>query len=380
MKQKPIIIYVLTKLELGGAQKVCLQLARGASEQGAEVHLITGHEGVLVEYARTLGIQIHFLDSFKREIGFKNSTNEWHTWRRMVRIMRAIRRSSSAPVMVHTHSTKAGILGRWAAWFAGIPVRIHTIHGYGFTPEQSWLSWLLIYGVELLTALITTHFICVSQPDLKRGVRLFPRFKQRASIIRAAIEWDLFQPAQRIKDENKPIVIGTIACFKPQKNIIDLLQAFNAVYKKHTNVRLEIIGDGIQRPLIEQFIEKHQLQNVVTLHSWQQKVASFMAHWDIFALTSLWEGLPCSVVEARRMQLPVVAYATGGIPEVIEHNKNGLLYKRHEWQELADGLAMLIKQPEELRRLAHAQDNLTAFHHLNMMQNHQQLYSDLVKQ
>ena len=102
-------------------------------------------------------------------------------------------------LIVHTHSTKAGIIGRWAAFFAGIKKRIHTIHGYGFHAHQNKILWVSIYLIEFITSLITTHYVCVSSEDVKTGIKLFPHFSGKHSIIRAAVDWDqFFIPAHQV--------------------------------------------------------------------------------------------------------------------------------------------------------------------------------------
>ena len=157
------VLYFLTKLELGGAQKVCLTLHRGLREDQHNALLISGAEGVLVNEAEKTAGCI-FLPSFKREISFKGIFQEIKTLRELIRIMREYKKRYPN-LIVHTHSTKAGILGRWAAYFAGIKNRIHTVHGFGFHDFQRWPIWFMIVAIEWLTTLITTRIICVSRKD-----------------------------------------------------------------------------------------------------------------------------------------------------------------------------------------------------------------------
>ena len=179
-------------------------------------------------------------------------------------------------IIVHTHCTKAGIIGRWAAFFAGIKTRMHTIHGFAFHEHQSLIPWFLMYSIELITSIITTHFICVSSADVKTGIRLFPRFSEKHSIIRAAVAWDQFYIPTRQSSpfpQEQPFIFGTVACFKKQKNMFDLLQAFAATYEKYPQARLEIIGDGILRTALETWIADYNLHAGITLHGWQDHVA-----------------------------------------------------------------------------------------------------------
>jgi glycosyltransferase involved in cell wall biosynthesis len=361
---------------LGGAQKVCLSLFKGLQQKGGSPHLISGTEGPLVS-AITHETQVYLLKSMQREVSVAALFAELQTFWRLISLLRRLRRSHPH-LIVHTHSTKAGIMGRWAAFFAGITTRIHTIHGYGFHEYRSWIAWLFIYWLEVITAAITTHFICVSAADAKIGSRLLPRFSAHHSIIRAAVDNTAFYyPATRIVSATTPFIFGTIACFKPQKNIQDLLAAFAMVHSHLPQARLEIIGDGIQRPLIEQWIARHQLQQVIILHGWQQNVAPLMERWHAFVLSSLWEGLPCAIIEARLMHLPVISYRVGGIPEVITHEENGLLCAARDVPALAHNMRRVIQEQSLYQKLEHHTDILEDFHITAMVAEHMALYKKL---
>ncbi len=177
------------------------------------------------------------------------------------------------------------------------------------------------------------------------GSRLFPRFTRKHSIIRAAVEGEQFyQPAVAVSipSSTQPFIFGSVSCFKPQKNLFDLLSAFERVYAHEPRARLEIIGDGVLRPHIEQWVCERNLERVITLHGWKQLVAPIMKTWHTFVLSSLWEGLPCVVVEARLLRLPVISYDTGGICEVITDQENGLLYKQGDWHGLSHGMLRMM--------------------------------------
>jgi glycosyltransferase involved in cell wall biosynthesis len=371
------VVYIITKLELGGAQKVCLSLFEGLQRQNIDTYLISGNEGILKEKVAD-NPQVILLDSFRRSVSLKQVLLEIKTFMQLIRELRKIK-NKHPNTIVHTHSTKAGIVGRWAAFFAGIKTRIHTIHGYAFHNHQRRLVWWAIYLIELFTCFITTHFVCVSSADVKSGIRLFPRFSKKHSIIRAAVDWQQFYtPARTIalekEEEDRPFVFGTISCFKPQKNLFDLLEAFRIVYEQIPHARLEIIGDGEQRIALEEWINHHGLDMAIVLHGWQDKVAPIMKHWDAFMLSSLWEGLPCSVVEARLMGLPVIAYNTGGIHDVIMHGTNGFLVPQKDITGLSDKMLLVAQNKEVRNYLRTHHENLEDFKTESMVQSHHNLY------
>ncbi len=376
-KKKVEVVYIITKLEIGGAQKVCLSLFNGITKAGLASKLISGTQGPLVDSVKN-NSQTILLPSMKREIGLKSW---WHEITNFITLFKTLRtiKKNNPHVIVHTHSTKAGIIGRWAAFFAGIKVRIHTVHGYAFHDYQSWPQWLAIYFIELITSFITTHYICVSSADVKTGIELFPHFADKHSIIRAAVDDTFYQPAHSTAMQKDHFIFGTIACFKPQKNIFDLLKAFADVYEKNNNVRLEIIGDGILRNQITSWIAQHNLQHIITLHGWQEHVAPIMLQWHAFVLSSLWEGLPCAIVEARLLHLPVIAYDTGGINDVIEHYKNGILIPQKQWLTLASTMLELSQQKQLHQTLQQYHDDLSDFSTDKMIKEHIALYEKQIE-
>jgi glycosyltransferase involved in cell wall biosynthesis len=408
------IVYIITQLELGGAQKVCLTLFNSIPAPFSST-LISGNTGPLVQEVAHSPHAI-LLPNLKRSVGLATLAHELKTFLTLVKKLRAIKRNNPQ-VIVHTHSTKAGILGRWAAFFAGIRHRVHTVHGYAFHPHQPAFVWYPIVLCEFLTSLITTHFVCVSQVDADTGIRLFPFFRKKYSIIRAAVSTEKFIPAAARTNANNPaplesfifntllthsanfslrqqakyqttctllespkqapFIFGSISCFKPQKNLLDLLRAFKLVHTKHAYARLEILGDGVQRPELEAWITHHNLGHAVTLHGFAHEVAPFMRTWHAFTLSSLWEGLPCAVIEARLLKLPVISYNTGGVPEVIFHNKNGLIAPQKNWETLAAHMLTVLENQELYSQLQNYPDKLEQFNNNFMIHEHAKLYSRL---
>lgn len=380
MKNKNIqIIYIITKLELGGAQKVCLSLFEGMQKNGCSSFLLSGTEGLLASQFKEHK-KVIFVPTMKREVSLSALFAEIKNFFALVRSLKKIKKDNPH-LMVHTHSTKAGLVGRWAAWWAGIKTRVHTVHGYGFHEHQSWFAWLPIYFLELITSFITTHFICVSAHDVKTGSRLFPYFSNKHSIIRAGVDHKQFYvPAQKISKAftQNTFTFGTISCFKPQKNLFDLLKAFETAYLQNTRARLEIIGDGIQRPEIEAWIAEHDLSSVITLHSWQKNITAITQKWNAFVLSSLWEGLPCAIIEARLQHLPVISYKTGGIPEVIFDKKNGLLFEQKNWPGLAHGMIQIMHNNHLYNSLQSYRDDFSEFDTNHMITEHIKLYKKLL--
>lgn len=384
-KKKEIhIVYIITKLELGGAQKVCLSLFQNMHNDNNTLtcSLISGNQGYFTQELVNKP-NIYLLDSFKREIGLSIVFQEIKTFFSLIKLLKTLQKNKpNQKIIVHTHSTKAGLLGRWAAFFAGISTKIHTVHGFGFHPYQSSVAWFIQYILEFVTSFITTHYVCVSSFDIKQGKQLLPFFISKHSLIRASIQHYSALKSNIFKKTNssstKPFIFGSIACFKRQKNIIDMLKAFCICHEENPLVKLEIIGDGHLRPSIEQWIHEHNLKHAITLHSWQQNVIPFLANWHAFVLSSLWEGLPCAIIEARLAQLPVITYNTGGIHDIV-HEKNGILCKPKEIFQLANAMITISKNSSLHTQLSSYNDDLYDFSIETMLNQHKNLYQTFSK-
>ena len=142
-KNHVLVLFIITKLELGGAQKVCLSLFKGLRKYGVKTALISGTEGVLVESIKHFD-SVYLQQTLKREVGarliFKEIFSFWEMWKTIRKL-----KKQYVKIIVHTHSTKAGLMGRWAAFFAGVTYIIHTVHGFGFNDFQKWYIWWPIY-------------------------------------------------------------------------------------------------------------------------------------------------------------------------------------------------------------------------------------------
>ena len=156
-----------------------------------------------------------------------------------------------------------------------------------------------------------------------------------------------------------------------------MLKAFETVLKDHPNIQLEIVGGGPMHEKLESWIITHNLQKSVTMYGWQENSVGFMKSWDCFLFTSLREGLPCSIVEARFMKIPVLSYDTGGIGDIITNGKNGFLYKKHDWNSLSCGMIDIIQDNTLRKRLSNFDDAIEAFSSSYMIKEHIIFYDQL---
>jgi glycosyltransferase involved in cell wall biosynthesis len=376
------VVYILTQLELGGAQKVCLELFNHFAPNS---YLISSQTGILLEQVKN---DPHFfgLAALQREVSLKTAWKELiaflNIYLHLIRL-----KQKHAFIIVHTHSSKAGILGRLAAYLAGIKNVVHTVHGFGITTAQAKTTFFLFALLEQLATFLTNVIICVSKCDQEAGSRLFYGFAKKAIIIRAAVNEGPFLimkkqatcAKKRNASENK-IILGSISCFKPQKNLLDLIKAFYLTEKlcpvKTKVLMLEIIGDGAMRSEIEERITRYGLGDKIKLLGWQEDVLPKMLNWDCFVLTSLWEGLPCSLIQALLLDQAAICYDTGGISEVIKDGENGFLVKQRDLFTFAEKLTFLKNIPKSEFTKKTMPEKTANFFIATMLSRHRDVYTN----
>lgn len=343
MKTK--VFHVITKLELGGAQKVTLMTLERLPRDRYELALATGPEGLLVDWANRIpDLKRVWLPSLVREVRPLQDLTAFLT------LFRLFRREK--PQVVHTHSAKAGILGRWAARLAGVPFIFHTAHGFGFNDFQRPAVKGFYVWLERLTAKITTRFIVVSLANAQKAEQ--SRILERGNwlLCRDAISVSEFmQPGARrgrLEDWNIPddkLVVGMIACLKPQKSPMDFVDVAARVLKRNSQAHFVLAGDGELRPEVEKRIQEHGIARHITLLGWQTDMPEVYRNLDIVVLTSLWEGLPCVFSEAMAGALPLVATNVDGAREAIVHGENGFLHEPHDVEGMAESVIRLLEDP-----------------------------------
>jgi len=377
------VCHVITKLELGGAQEVALYTVAHLDRSKFRPVLVSGPDGLLTDDAKRLpDVEVIILPSLRRHIGVFSDMTALFA---LIGLFRRLR-----PRIVHTHSSKAGILGRWAAWFACVPTILHTIHGYGITPAQPfWLRHFLTM-VERVTGWITSHWIAVAQADRRTGMQWGLFDEHHVSLIRPGIDPRPFYSALPPSDRDKlraefgaspeDWLIGTVACLKPQKAPEDFVAVAKRVCETMPHARFVLIGDGELRPSIEALVEQYGLKNRVHLAGWRRDISTAMKAFDAFLLTSHWEGLPRVLLEARATGIPVVATRVGGVEEVIVEGRHGWLSRAGDISTLSEQLCRALRGRED--RSTEGPGSLEAlpkeFHRDEMVKQYESLYDSLL--
>lgn len=378
--RKISILYVITKLELGGAQKHLLSLIRGLDKERFSPYVLTAYDGLLVDAAKQIpGLKLIRCRFLERPI---QPVKDILT---LFFIYRFIRNNNID--IVHTHSSKAGILGRLAAKAAGVKNIIHTVHGWSFHDYQSGIAYYFYLFLEKFCASFSSLIIVVSQWDKRKAGQQLSGRQDKFRLIRYAINAEEFRDEAggiRVRNEfglsEADLIVGMVACFKPQKSPLDFIKLAGVTAKDFPNAKFILVGDGVLRKKISALINKLNLKGRVILTGWRDDVASILSCLDVFVLTSLWEGLPIAVLEAMAAGLPVIATDTGGVSEVVLDGKTGYLVKPHDIRALQKSLEELLMKPylrEEFGRLASLSLGSDEYSSDNLLKNTTQLYLDL---
>lgn len=398
MTQRKIrIIHPITRMIIGGAQENTMltaalleQVAReragnAAGDAAWDVTVYcgpqTGPEGSLIETTQALGVDLRIEPSMVREI------NPLQDLRCLWRLTRYLRRERAQ--IVHTHSSKAGMVGRWAARLAGVPVIVHTVHGWGHHDRQHPLVRNFYIWLEKRTLPITDRLIVVSERDIEKGVQDGIGTPHSYTVIRSGIELERFGHPQVPRAEMRASLgipadaplIGSVTRLSAQKAPLDFVRAAGRVAQIHPEVHFVMVGDGPLRPHVEALAAELGIAERLVLTGLRRDVPELLATFDIFVLSSLWEGLPRVLPQAMATALPVVATAIDGNAEIVRDGVNGLLTPPGDPPALADALLRLLADPDLARRMGEAgRAGVDEFGAVRMVEQIAELYRHLLRE
>jgi glycosyltransferase involved in cell wall biosynthesis len=357
------VVHIITRLDRGGSAQNTMLTALGHDRSHFEPVVITGEAGrwdaqggmtAITENLCLLekeGIHYHMVPSLVRHLSLRaDLTALWN----LVALLR-----QEQPHIVHTHTSKAGVLGRLAAWITGVPVIVHTPHGHVFYGHfGSILSWVFLQ-IERALAWITDVLIALTAAEktehLERGVGWADRF----AIIPSGIDIDRFKQvlkAGKVMPEwfdcpPDAIVIGSVGWLTDIKGHRFLVDAVARLKQEHPHLHLVILGSGGQYDALLHQARNAGISQSVHLVGHREDVERALAGMDGFVLPSLNEGMGRALIEAMAAGLPVIASRVGGIPALIKHEKNGLLVPAGDSLALAVAVRRILSDPPWARTL-----------------------------
>ena len=325
MAEKTKILHLITNLPVGGAQDNTLITVERLDRSKFDVTLMCAPEGKWVQRARQLSdVNLIFVEELRREIHLFYDVTAFF------RIYRFIRRGRYA--IVHTHSSKPGFLGRLAARLAGVPVIIHTIHGFPFHDFMPASVREFYIWIERQLARVTDYLVTVSRLNLEKAVQ-------------------------------------------------NLIQAIPQVLRHHPGTRFVFVGDGELKDNMQALAKDLNVSAHTLFLGFRDDVAEVMQTLDVYVLPSQWEGLGRSLTEAMYLERPVVATAVEGVPELVENGQTGILVPPNQPQALAHAIAELLSDPQKSRQLGEAARRKVegSFEAKHMLNDLERLYNIALK-
>jgi len=356
------VLRVIARLNVGGPALHVSYLTRGLDERGYETTLVAGQVGPeegSMEYAvREQGIEPLFVPALQRDIAVGADFGAVRELRRLIRELR--------PDILHTHTAKAGAVGRMAAVLSGSArprVVVHTFHGHvlrGYFDRGRTSGFL---SVERSLARVTDKLVAVSPQVRDELVALGVAPADRFEVIRLGLELDrrLDAPAGAREEQRRELgiaddafVVAWLGRMTSIKRVEDLLHAFARVAAAEPRAELVLAGDGPLRDELQEAAASLGLADRAHFVGMQRDVARLYAAADLVALCSANEGTPVSLIEALAAGKPVVSTDVGGVSDVVRAGTSGLLVPRGDVEALADAILLLVRDDELRARLAAA--------------------------
>ncbi|MGB2763544.1 MAG: glycosyltransferase family 4 protein [Candidatus Aminicenantaceae bacterium] len=303
-------------------------------------------------------------------------------------IWRIIKKKS--PEIVHTHSSKAGLLGRLAAKLARIPIVVHTPHGHVFFGYFGPLKTKIFIILERLVSRITDRIIALTNKEKEDYIKFRIANEDKFDVIYSGIELDKFKELSEDKKQNlvkelgipeKSLIIGTVGRLVPVKGHEFLIKAAKYIISKYPEAFFVFTGDGPLEQNLERQAFKLGIKDNIIFLGWRDDVAKIISIYDIFALPSLNEGMGRVLAEAMALGKPIVASNVGGIPDLVTHGKNGFLVPTRNSEKLAKYIQILIEDKEQREKMGQVgKETVKNFSKEKMVEKIANLYEELLTQ
>jgi len=377
------IVYVIDSLEQGCLERSGLAVMNRVAREGGATFLVAS-----VSPEEAAGMQLACHDVFSipelasTQAGFARFRSGLVAFVKMCRVLYDLS-SCYGEVIVHTHGIRAGFIGRWAAWLTGAGQTVHTVYQYPFHNGQKAYVWWAGYIAEYATSWVTSQYLCFSSKDKALGSRLLPYFSKRALLVGMPIDWKHFYTPELELSSRRvpasPIVIGMV--LDPGFFEREALYAFARLIESLAGMGVPVVGQVVGmiswRWEYTQWLLEAGLQNMVHLLGWQAQQPETFRNWHVAVSCSLSDASMPGLVQARLLWVPVVSYATGGVRDVITHDKNGLLVAPGDEAALFKAVYKILIDRPLYERLASQGEDLNRYSEGAVAVRHVKLYKSV---
>jgi len=357
---------------LSGVQNFSLHLLDGLPEGEYEISLAAKPGGALEQEVTRRGWWFIPIKALRHPISPWDAVAFWQ-------ILRVLKQGRFD--IVHTNSSKPGLLGRIAATVAGVPLVLHTCHGTPFQRNQHIIRFVLFAALDWLGNRFCHRVTFVNHSDRIHCVKMGLLPEAKATTIYNAIPdklaslLDDIADNRRAKGMDEEFVIGSTLRFTTQKNVVETVVAACQACERDRTLRFVLLGDGEHLQLCRLIVGSHGLSERVLLPGWDADITAWLPRFDAFLLYSLWESQPFSLIEAMRSGLPVVASNIPALCELVD-DTCGWLVNLHEPSALADCIIDVSRQRKHVRSMGiHAKERITELcNHQRMVDAYQAIY------
>ncbi len=352
------ILYLITKSNMGGAQRYVYDLATSLPADHYEAVVALGGTGPLKTRLEEAGIRTISIDALQRDVSIVHELNALRTIYRIIR--------SERPDVLHLNSPKAGGLGGVAGRALRVPKIIFTGHGWGFNEARPRWQKPVIRFFQWLIIMCAHTTIAVSQKTAI-DVQSLPFVARRLVVIHNGIkEWPLLSkdearrilsaktdPTSRVDLSDAGLfLVGMVAELHQNKGIDLAIRALAPLLHARSSITLAVVGDGEERARLSKQIDHERLKGSVQLLGPVDNARDYLAAFDMFLMPSRTEALPYALLEAGMAHMPVVASNVGGIPEIITHRSSGLLVNPYDAQAIYDAVLSLANSADDRKLYA----------------------------
>ena len=351
MSKKIKLLHVITHLPIGGAQDNTLYTVELLNKDKYDISLSCNLNGELVSRAKKVKhLKLYDVPNLRREVSIINDI------RAFLYLYKLIKKENFT--IIHTHSSKAGFLGRVAAMLNKTPIVIHTIHGFAFHDYMNSFKKNIFIYLEKLSAKWTHGLVTVSNLNKKKVVDLGIAPIEKLKNIYSGIDLTLFinekndQFRKELNLDSNHLLLGSVGRLSNQKDPITMIEAFCIVIKSFPNAHLTLVGDGELRDEILIKIDQLQLNGRVHLTGNKNDPWKIYHSLDLFIMSSIYEGLGRSITEALSCGVPVVCTSVEGVPEIVRDDETGILVPPKDPGALANGIIKSLNDMDNARAMA----------------------------